>query len=312
MPDTVTCRCYAVRRLNPFRGVTQVVQLPASRALSIDGVRWELQVRAVRPDDMWGAASRGPATHQYLRFGVWSLGLGLQQVPANPLLNIDDMQAKAEQLLSTLEEKIGELPFPLADRHEFWLLDGRQRLPLALLASGLRQPEHPLSLAWQAAGCEDPGFSHGGQEAAPSPVPSAKPRRPGAWDALTRQVRAAAGEPVGQWFERDEDGYGWGGETTLDPGLGGRRLGPVQFPELLLRRGWESPRAAERVTGYLAQCSPALLTLPTLSANTRNWLEGEARRHATGVARFWRLYPPEVDRALIDAARVETRIRQAR
>ncbi len=37
--------CYAVRRLSPFMGVTQVIEAAQACALGTDGVHWQIQIR---------------------------------------------------------------------------------------------------------------------------------------------------------------------------------------------------------------------------------------------------------------------------
>ena len=39
-------RVYAIRRVNPFLGVMQIVEAEEGRALSCNGVVWEILVRA--------------------------------------------------------------------------------------------------------------------------------------------------------------------------------------------------------------------------------------------------------------------------
>ena len=40
-----TPQYYSVRRLSPFRGLLQVIENQGARALSIDGINWQVQVR---------------------------------------------------------------------------------------------------------------------------------------------------------------------------------------------------------------------------------------------------------------------------
>jgi len=54
--------CYGVRRLNPFQGILQVVELGDARALSLDGVRWEIQVRCAQRLKHPDAEARVPQT----------------------------------------------------------------------------------------------------------------------------------------------------------------------------------------------------------------------------------------------------------
>ncbi len=47
-------RCYAVRRLNPFFGVLQVVETPTGRATTTNGLVWHIEVLSEKPAD-WGS-----------------------------------------------------------------------------------------------------------------------------------------------------------------------------------------------------------------------------------------------------------------
>ena len=126
-------RRHALRRLDPFLGVTQVVEGAAGRALSVDGVNWEIQLRATLPAG-WGVLNRGRGENVFFRFGVWSREEGLARFP--PARNVDPNAAERDTaaLLAQVEEALPALPFPLADTLECWLLDA-DRKPLALLAS---------------------------------------------------------------------------------------------------------------------------------------------------------------------------------
>lgn len=308
MSDRSLYRCYAIRRLNPFRGIIKVLQLHSSRAISLDGRDWEIQIRAARPDDMWGAVTPGPVTYQYLRFGIWSQQQGLQRVPANPLLDLSSMLKKVDLLIDALEGKQVEMPFPLQDRHEFWLLDGSQRLPLALLASSIRPSGRKQGMSWHAADASNGDFDSEDADLIRPPHPKEVNPLPHT-SALNRLVQIESGHAVGQWFERDAAGYGTGGVVETAPSLSGRTLEPAQFPELLLRRSWSDRYANALVSDYLAWTSPSLLTLQNLEDLTRKWLQRQARYHASRVNEIWPLYPREVDQAFIDAARVEARIK---
>ena len=50
--------CYALRRLNPFLGVVQVVETPSGRASSSNGLVWDVQILTEGPAD-WGSLGSG-------------------------------------------------------------------------------------------------------------------------------------------------------------------------------------------------------------------------------------------------------------
>ena len=48
---------YAIRRVNPFLGVLQVIETPGGRAISANGVVWDIEVLAERSGG-WGSLNR--------------------------------------------------------------------------------------------------------------------------------------------------------------------------------------------------------------------------------------------------------------
>lgn len=305
-------RHYAVRRLNPFQGVIQVAGDDEARAISPNGREWEIQIRAERPE-MWGAESAGEPVTQFLRFGLWSAGTGLSRIPAHPLLDLTAMLEKAHELTGFLALKENDLPFPLTDRFELWLLDGKARMPLALLASSSDKEDlhKPRVRRWHCANRSFDDF--------PAPeTASARPPHPRDTDPhphmsrLERMVAMESGHSIAQWFERDESGAGSGQPLKALEELSHRRLAPHCFPELLIREAWPDPLDRSLVRDYLHWLSPRLLTLQHISDKTRGRLERAARAQAVEVAETWSLYPRIMDREVIEAARVEARLRQAR
>ncbi len=122
-------RYYALRRLNPYRGVVQVVAVGAAEARSQDGVTWYM-----RADDGMG----------WVRpVGIWVEGEGLKA----------GVGERYPCLLAALEQR-PDLPFALADTIELWLLDKVSGLPLALLAANCPGSHRhaPPELEWLEAG----------------------------------------------------------------------------------------------------------------------------------------------------------------
>ena len=307
-----TGHAYSLRRINPLQGVVEVLERDAARAISRDGVDWEIQVETESPNTLWGSLNTGNVQRRFFRFGTWSRRRGLWRVPVNPILDIGEMVEEAEDLLAALEARLDELPFPAADRFELWLLD-TQSQPLALLAT----TDDPRRIAdlrpqpWQAAPLSEHGFRSpalDGERARPGEAEN--PRRHAAMiEALVRE--AAGANPVPQWFERDAQGSGRGLPHRAPRSLADRELPIEQFPELPWRSDWASARDAALMADYVAWSAPRLLTLHGLSDSTRAGLEQVARRQAEAVDALFPLYPRILDRNLIDAARVEARLRRA-
>lgn len=298
-------QCYGVRRLNPFQGVVQAVETPQGRALSNDGVRWEIQVLAARPEHSWRSGNRLAPVLRYFRFGSWTAESGLRQVPLSPIMEIDVMQQACAAMVQVLPGCLERLPFPLRDRYELWLLDPDQR-PLALLAStadpaymGELRPQPWAATALREHGFHSATLSALGIDERERDDPRAHAAR------LERLVRNAGGSPPRcGWFERQPDGGGLSSD-------GQGRLDAAAFPLLLLREEWDATAESCLVRDYLNWCAPWLLTLNDLDDATRGRLERAARRRAPVVESRYRLYPKVIQPELIDAARVEARLRRS-
>ena len=304
--------CYSVRRLNPFRGVIQIANIEECRAISIDGVHWEVQIRARQPDDLWGGESQGEPVYRYIRFGTWSEKSRLNRIPAHPLLDLKQMFIKAEEVIELLVSEKSNLPFPLKDNFELWLLDGQQRMPLALLQSAVTADEMSLYTdhKWLAAEMDSHDFPSPTADQEHPPHPKDTNPHPHL-SALTNIIRDNAGHALAQWFERTTDGTGHGIELLGFEELTGRVLTDNQFPELLIRPHRTDCYEEALIEDYFSWQSPILLTLQSLCDKTRSELELHATHHALRVNELWRLYPKTIDTNFINKARVEARIRTA-
>jgi len=271
-------RSYARRRLNPYRGVEQIIESDSGRALSVDGRNWELQLLARRPAG-WGSLNRqGPLA--YARYAVWSKTEGLARFPYFPATEFDAAVA-AGLLIATIAGHEADLPLALIDNYECWCCaDAR---PVALLAAAAAVPEHRSVSRWRAL-----------------------PDDPQAAEVEERVRRASTGT---LWFRRTADG---GGEhldvAALAPGQP-RYLPAAAFPETLLAvDAFDLASDRSLISAYLERQAARLLMLP-LSATTRVALEQAAIGDAHGVAHYCRLYPAQQDPGLITRLQVEARLR---
>lgn len=304
MTDGAEPRCYAVRRVNPFEGVLQVLETHNARAYSPNGQIWQVQVLAQRPDHTWRSFSEVTPIEQFFNFGLWDAEGGLLKVPANPLLDIGGMTTAAEQLTTALRPALQRLPFPLIDDYECWATDYQGR-PVALLATS-EDPERLRDIRvgrWQATRIADHGFVSHALLARNIPASGSLGPRQHA-EHLERQVRQLGQHKA--WFRRLGDG---GGER-LPPGEP-QTLPADAFPALGLKTDWKDPQARELAEDYLAWQSPHLLMLQHIDDEQRRWLETHACRRALELAAVYRLIPRVLDRARIEAARVEARLRRA-
>jgi hypothetical protein len=307
-PET---RCFGLRRVNPFRGVVAVVTTPAGRALSSDGVHWQIEVLAHPPRGLWANDGEQDVL-RYYRFGIWSGQDGMSRVPLNPILDAGRMLAESKQLTDQIRTATPLLPFPMGPELELWMLD-RDGLPLALLATAMPETDRGEAAVgeWSAGGRDDERpFVSPTLAAQGVPLRDASGRWPHV-DALESVVVDAAGpRRDAQWFGCDGDEV-VGLEHRADPDLQGRRLARSDLPALSLRTHWAEPHVQSLVDDYLAWLSPYLLTLPDISDAARADLEAKAVHHALLVDALWRLYPRVLDDTLIRRARIEARLRRS-
>lgn len=282
---TDTPHCYAVRSVNPFLGMTEVVEIPGARALSADGVTWQIQVEAERPEHTWGRDAPGTPTRQFFRFGNWLADSGLSRVPINPILDVGAMLAASERLIAALQDATVQLPFPPADRFEYWLLDA-DSMPLALLASTVDARYIPdiRSERWVAAPARNAG-DHPDVQALFDTLAGDAPRR--------------------CWFERRDDGTGEPVGGDCQP------LPASAFPALPWRTEWAETEHARLLRDYAHALAPRLLMLEGLGDDLRRELEQTARRQALAMTDLHRLYPHVLQPQLLEAARVEARLRRS-
>ncbi|MCU0840742.1 MAG: hypothetical protein MUC79_03355 [Thiobacillaceae bacterium] len=282
-------RYYTHRRLNPYRGVVQIIEVEDAMAHSYDGLTWHL-----RADDGYG----------WVRpIGVWLEGEGLKAGVRLP-----------DALRAALETH-PPLPFALADQCELWLLDKERGLPLALLGASLpsRHRHERIDPEWQPFVLTYTGFrsptlarrdlaGHGGDD------------RHRDW--LARTVNNAARPyPAAQWFRRQADGIGAGlGGLRLEKDWQGRTLAADAFPELPVRSAWNTPLEQSVICDYHMHLAPLLLLLPGLADATREALEAAACQQPHRLARVHRLIPrvlrPERLNAALVAARLEAAMGQ--
>lgn len=278
-------RYYSLRRLSPYQGTVQVVERPGFRAMSADGITWTVQM----PNE----GSRF-ATHALWRTD----GSGTLVEDEHTLASIEALRAHPP------------FPFPLADRLELWLLDEKELLPLAIIASTLPRATPPRAphAAWQASLKGDTRFVAASFAGLGVSVDDASHA-----ELLERRVAETAGPtPRAQWFLRAGDGSGLGlVGLHLDAALEGRRLSFAQFPELLLREHWDNRADSYLVRDYHDWLAPKLLTHGNLTRPTRDRLERAACRQAELLYGMRHLLPDVVNDDLLQVAMVEAVIRRA-
>lgn len=278
-------RTYSKRVLSPFVGLVQVVEADSARALSLDGRSWAIQYSLTEDS---AARPREPAIDPNLQFClVATIEDGrLKTRAVHPFLAPAAVRSAIDRLFEAVSA--ARLPFAAADRFEYWLLDGADGSPLALLHSCVdeeetaRAPPRPAWIAIPAA-----------QLAVASPEADRGSYVPPVNYRLQRLVEERAGlKPQAAWFERV--------------------AGPTdEFPPCLIREDWGGEDRQRLCDLYIRRLAPRLLMLQGLPRPVRRRLERAARDHVFDLERFYPLYPEIVDEGLVTAARVEARLRRA-
>jgi len=291
--------CYSQRMLNPFHGIVNVVETEDADAVCRDGVHWELYVHGGFETAEVDGRLREIELPD-VKFGRWSAADGLRRAPARLTMDYQELDAAGSHLLEVVKARAGELPFPLRDHLELWLLHGDD-MPVALLNSAvnLATREHEPNLQWRPGQVANGKFHPDDDD--------------GSAGRLATRVNSAAGRPPrAQWFRREADGGGVGLDGfALDDALVARTLPREVFPELLLREVWPDPEDTSLARAFIEWQAPVLLQLQTLGSDTRARLEHAARRWARAVAKYHRLYPETVEEEQVTAALVEARMRDA-
>lgn len=296
MSDVARVEVFAQRVLNPFRGVLQVIRFLGAEAVSMDGEHWDLYVRNDSLLD--GLDTDG---HRVLvseiRYGKWSAAHGLKRGALYPSEDFYRMERQGEVVYDALRQLHAQVPFPLRDHFERWLLD-RAGQPLVLLDSAVDQAgmaEADCDL-WRI------GLSNETQFTSPAlaDCPDAGSRSAGRY--LMDYINGLGSQVA--WFSRGPDGCGRRLDTE-------QTLPAEAFPRLLLRSQGHDPAHGRLVADFIDGQAPWQLLLSDLDPATRARMEHLARHQASAVARLFRLYPVVIDADQINAARVEARLDQA-
>lgn len=289
--ETGQVRAYAIRRVNPFLGVLQVIETQGGRAVSSNGVVWEIELRTEH-SSMWGSLNKDTKEAVYYRFGLWSKDEGLVNRPLAPHLDRDPLTIQCDILISCIEERLQQLPFKLVDNRELWLFDKEEKQPIALLASqkASAKPLSPEPKYWKSClGANGLASQY---------------RYPEAGDIEELVERTASSNISKYWVNREADGSG-----TLEHD--GKKLHACEFPAYLLSEEWPDEAHISLVRNYIAWIAPSLLTLQHLSRAERDRLESHLHVQAISVEHHWQLYPETIDEKKLKAARVQCRLQKS-
>jgi len=287
--------CYAQRLLNPFRGVVHTIRYQSAEAVTTDGVEWDIYVANDALLDGLGRAGRR-ALISDIRYGHWSAEKGLKRGPLFPSDDFRRLEHMGALVYEHLLKVHREVPFRFRDLFELWLLD-RNDQPLALLHSVRADSETDTKppLDWRAGMAAQEQFKSTSISNLTEPA--------GVY--LTRYVNSLS-SGVAQWFRRSDDGAGLGLHALRGGGsLNGRVLDADAFPPLFIATTDMDTAHVRLVHDYHAWQAPWMLLLPHLEPAIRSALEAAACQQAESVEKHCRLYPAMIDRAALQAARVE-------
>jgi len=283
-----TKESYAIRRVNPFLGVLQVVKTPDGRAVSTNGIVWDIEIR-VDHIAGWGSLNENCHETAYYRFGLWSQEEGLVYRPLAPHMGSDPLTQQCQDLIDDVQARLDQIPFPLLDHRELWLFDPNDDNPLALLASESPNaiPVSPEPKEWKVT-------------LGANGVPS-QHRFPDT-SKLEKLIKERGGFNLNKrWVNRLADNSGI---VESDQ----RHLAAEAFPSFLIRQDWPESEQEQLVDDYIEWIAPSLLTLQRLRDDDRLYLEKALMHQAVSIEHHWHLYPMAIDQTLIQAARVKCRL----
>lgn len=290
-PETDSVHSYAIRRVNPFLGVLQVIDGRGGRALSANGVVWEIEIRAQRQSG-WGSLNLNSGEAAYYRYGQWSQDEGLVTRPLASQLDSEFFTQQCSLLIDRIRERLGQLPFKAKDTLELWLFDQDGQRPLALLASAIPGGTLP-----------SPEPRHWSSGTGANGLPSQ--RRYPAASQLETMVRQRAGFNIAKhWIDRQHDGSGIIKASNS-------RLQADEFPTFLLSEDWPEMEQATLASDFIEWTAPSLLTLQNLTTAERTRLENSLNIQAESVEHHWHLYIGVIDENRVRAARVQCRLHKA-
>jgi hypothetical protein len=287
--------CYAIRLVNPFTGILQVVSHGIARGLSRDGFNWEIQVQVERNTGGWGSLNRNQKELKFYRYGFWNPRDGVMRLPTDPSVDVAQLKEGYKLLLHQLRSGVLEqLPFTIEDSYEYWLLD-KNHMPLALLGSTCDKNMLPRirEQKWHAVSTS--------LRVEMYPQTSA--------ESLESLIRLNSVKR--QWFHRSTDGSAVSLDYRASASLAGRELTAADFPELLVQEEWDDPQERKLVAKWASYLAPWLLQLQNISEPRRAFLERDASRNPEMLEILHRLYPQVIDQLLINTARVSAKIQTA-
>jgi hypothetical protein len=283
----VMIRAYSQRLLPPFAGIVQIAESARARAQSFDGINWEIQYLS-------GDEQAGDEIHRVQGYGLDRGYYNVASIKNRELktflfpacVDHDQVSKSIHELADFLSS--ANVPFPAGDIYEYWLLDGVDESPLALIYSCCDESlmdTYPARTEWTA-------LPHSKMRVENTEGEQAR-NEPPVNHRFQRLIAKRAGmNPRGAWFKREQD------EST-------------EFPALLVREDWQNLADHDVCQRYLMRKAPRLLMLHGLSSEDRARLEVAAKDYVFEVEEYFSMYPEVHDKQLMNAIRVEAKLRRA-
>ena len=297
--EPMTIEYYSQRLLNPFRGVMNVIRYQSAEAVTTDGVHWEIYVS--NDELRKGLDPHAHVQTSDIRYGHWSLQGGLKRGPIFPSADFKRLEDMGAVVYEALLDQHAQLPFPLRDRYELWLLDRAQQ-PLCLLHSVVLKEDIMLdiSLRWRAGNLCAELFR----------PPLGEPEH--AATILTQHINDLTADPAtARWFLRDDNGAAIALDAINLANSTSTSHTAEQFPRFFIREEHADPALTALIQAFLQWQAPWLLLLQDLAQPVRYELEQHARKQALLVEQHFRLYPNVIDESFLRAARVEAILRKS-
>jgi len=259
---------YAQKLTPPYSGQVQIVETDTYRALTLDGLVWEVQ---------------------YVnRIHIRVCTITAQELKARVSPSRQGNDDTADPKLGVLFDYLADvkLPFIANDVFEFWLLDHKDKAPLALIyscASAEKMEKFPNRAEWASLPDAIMKVEKTDHEIASNTPP------------VNYQLESLVSDRAGtnkkaSWFDRREQ-Y------------------DIEFPPLLVREDWAEPNQQAICKRYIDRQAPRLLMLQGLSVSERERLEACCQPYAVEVARFHAVYSDVLDKDAMSALRVEAKLR---
>lgn len=203
---------------------------------------------------------------------------------SNEQISDDTADPKLGELLDFLADV--QLPFTARDCYEYWLLDKQDKAPLALIFSCHSEEQmnkFPTREEWTA-------LPDAVMHVEKTEIEIERGQPPVNYRLESLISERAGTQKVAKWFDR-------------------RVSHDVPFPPYLVREDSDDTEYEALCKRYLERQAPRLLMLQSLTETERDRLEHCCAGQATEVARLCGLYPLIINQDLINALRVEARLR---